>query len=1070
MFSPFKLLVAACLLVVPAFAAEPTREQIEFFEKKVRPILSEHCFSCHSEAQKKTKGGLTLDTFAGLMAGGDGGPIVVPGDPGKSRLIEAVRYQKEDFRMPPKKALPQADIDTLTAWVKDGAPWPNANEKSNRRKPGQITDEDRAWWSFKPMTRPAAPNAGEGWAKNEIDRFIAAKQHAAKLKPAPVASPTVLIRRLTFDLWGLPPTPEEITAFERESAVDASAAYEKLVDRLLASPRYGERWARHWLDLVRYADSDGYRIDDYRPNSWPYRDYVVRAFNEDKPYDRFVQEQLAGDELFPGNVEALVATGYLRHWIYEYNARDVRGQWTVILNDITDTTGDVFLGLGMQCARCHDHKFDPILQKDYFRLQAFFANILPRDDLVIATEQEKAAHAQKLKDWEAKTASLRAEIERIEAPYRAKATKSAVEKFPEDIQAMIRKPVDNRSPLEHQLAELAYRQVYYEYDRLERTLKAEDKEKVLALRRKLAEHDALKPPPLPPAFAASDVGPVAPPVTIPKRGDTPIEPGFLTLLDDKPATIAPMPQSTGRRTALARWLTRTDNPLTARVMVNRVWQQHFGTGLAANASDFGRLGEAPSHPELLDWLSTRFVDDGWSLKKLHRRIVMSATYRQSASHPDLAAGKLVDPENRLIWKGNVRRLDAEQIRDALFSVTGELDLKRIGGPGSPGTEARRSIYTKIMRNTRDPLFDVFDAPLWFNSASSRDTTTTPVQSLLLINSQFMLQRSRAMSDRLWKSEPADESRRIGQAYQLAFGRAPSADEVAAAQKFLEEQARRIDPRKSGSASAAFVSGKIPFRDGQAAEVKMASGHPGFQVPDGAQLPKENFTIEAFVYPWSVADTGAVRTIAGKWDGNTKSAGWALGVTGKQSRRKPQTMVIQLVGKKRGGSVGEEAIFSDQHIALNKPYYVAASVKLATAKEPGMVHFYLKDLSNDDEPLLTAKVPHSIVGELANNQPFTIGARGARASGGFDGLVDDVRLSDTALGVEQLLFTNEGTNKHTVGYWQFEAKPSVFRDSAGHGLDIRPGSSAATGPRDLHRQAWNDLCHVLLNASEFLYVE
>lgn len=1067
------LLVALIITAAPGsriVAAAPTREQAEFFEKKVRPVLAENCFSCHSEVEKKDKGGLTLDTYAGLMAGGESGDVIIPGEPHKSRLIEGISHKNPEFQMPPKKKLSDREIADLTAWVKDGAPWPNAEASSSKRKPGIITDDDRRWWAFQPIKNVTPPTAGDGWAKNGVDQFIAAKLKEATLTPAPEASRAVLIRRLTFDLWGLPPTPQEVADFEKESAATPQAAYEKLVDRLLASPRYGERWARHWLDLVRYADSDGYRIDDYRSNTWLYRDYVIRAFNQDKPYDRFVQEQLAGDEMFPGDVDALIATGYLRHWIYEYNARDARGQWAVIMNDVTDTTGDVFLGLGLQCARCHDHKFDPILQKDYYRLQAFFANLLPRDDIVAATEKQKADHAAKMKDWEAKTAAIRAEIDQIERPYRQKAAKGAVEKFPEDVQAMINKPVSQRTSYEHQIAELAYRQVYYEFDRLERNLKGTDKERILALRRQLADFDKIKPPPLPIAFAATDVGPKTSPITIPKKGDAVIDPGFITLLDEKPAAIEGLPSSSGRRAALARWLTQPNNPLTARVMVNRVWQQYFGKGLAANASDFGRLGEPPSHPELLDYLSTQFVKDGWSLKKLHRSIVTSAAYRQSSTHPDMAAGKLADPENRLLWRGNVRRLEAEQIRDALFAATGELDLTKVGGPGRPGTEPQRSIFTKIMRNTRDPLFDVFDAPLWFNSASSRDTTTTPVQSLMLINSQMMLQRSRALRDRLMKEEPQDDDKRLMLAYQLTFGRSPTTEEMASAKSFLEAQVKRIDPKKSGSASAAFVSGKIPFRDGQAAEVKMADSHHGFQVPNADMLPKGDFTIEAFVYPWSVADSAAVRTIAAKWDGDAKTGGWAYGVTGKKSRRKPQTVVMQLFGKKQDGTFGEEAIFSDQHIALNKPYYLAAAVKLATDKEKGLATFYLKDLSNDDEPLLTVKIEHSVTSGIDNKSVFTIGGRGARGANSFDGLIDDVRLSESALGVQQILFTNEGINKHTVGFWQFEAKPSVFRDSAGHGLDIKPSTGDTSAPRDLRRGAWADLCHVLLNASEFLYVE
>ena len=1063
----------AVLLTAKVTFAAPEKSPPDsgaLFEKTIRPILAENCFKCHSHAENKFKGGLALDSPASILKGGETGPAIVPSQPEKSLLLQAVR-QSGELKMPPKGQLTSAQVAAIEQWIKAGAPMPatvSSVPNGHAKRTGKITDEDRAWWAFQPIRKTApAKLADDAWSRNEIDRFILARIRKENLKPSTEAARVALIRRLSFDLVGLPPSPDEVETFVKDRSADA---YETLVDRLLASPRYGERWARHWLDLVRYADSDGYRIDDFRPNAWRYRDYVIQSFNDDKPYDRFVQEQLAGDELFPGDPAALTATGYLRHWIYEYNLRDVRGQWTTILNDITDTTADVFLGLGLQCARCHDHKFDPILQKDYFRLQAFLAPILPREDLVAATETEKRTHAAKRAEWEKKTASLRAEIESIETKYRNAATKDAIEKFPEDIQAMILKPVSERTALEHQLAELAYRQVYYEYDRLERKLKGEDKEKVIALRKQLATHDALRPAPLPTVLAVSDASRIAPPVFIPKKNGEPIAPGFPTILDDKPAVIPPLPanlDSTGRRAALAKWLTRPDNPLTARVIVNRLWQQHFGRGLAANASDFGKLGEAPTHPELLDWLAGGFIENGWSFKKLHRLIVTSATYRQTAT----ATRDAKDPENKFYARGTTRRLDAEQIRDAVFTITSELNLKT-GGPAVNASDPHRAIYTKMLRNTRDPLLDVFDAPLWFQSAASRDTTTTPVQSLMLINSQFMLQRAKAFANRVSKDcgPNASEEKLVSHAYELAFGRAPTAAQRDFAVKFLAAQPARISPALASSAQAAFLHDKLPYRDGQAAVIAPDGPQRRFAVPHAAALPgAEDFTIEAFVLLRSVHDTAAIRTVAGKWSGDNREPGWAFGITGKQSRRKPQTLVLQFAGKKANDVFGEEAVFSDQHIQLNKPYYLAAAVKLARAGQPGEVAFYVKDLSNDDEPLLVAKVAHQLAGGFANTQPFTIGTRGSKGSY-FDGLMDDVRLSRGALDVAQLLFTNEGVNKATVGYWQFEAKPDVLGDSSGHGLDIQAGAPAAETSVDTRRAALADLCHALLNTNEFLYVE
>ncbi len=825
---------------------------------------------------------------------------------------------------------------------------------------------------------------------------------------------------------------------------------------------------------MRYADSDGYRADEYRPHSWRYRDYVIRAFNQDKPYDRFVQEQLAGDELFPGDPEALVATGYLRHWIYEWNNRDVRGQWTTILNDLTDTTGDVFLGLGVQCARCHDHKFDPILQKDYFRLQAFFAPILPRDDLDTATPAEREAHRRQMAAWEAKTAGIRAELAELEAPLREKGAHEAITRFPPDIQAMILKPVAQRLPLEHQLAELAYRQVTYEYDHLETRFKGAAKEKWLELRRRLAQFDADKPDPLPAVFAATDAGKGAPPVLIPKKGKEPVAPGFLTVLDPRELKVPPLASSTGRRSELARWLTRPENPLTARVIANRVWQYHFGRGLAANASDFGTLGEPPSHPELLDhlarWLASPSGGAPWSLKKLHRLIVTSATYRQSTRSPMAIAYRQRDPENRWLWRGSVRRLEAEQIRDSVLAVTGELNPQS-GGPGVPSNEPRRTIYTRFMRNTRDPLLDVFDLPQFFTSASSRDTTTTPVQALLLVNSQTLLLRSEALAARLEREAGSDPAAQVTRAYHLLYGRPPRPNELAAGLKFLAEQPTRIRPEQLAAAGAGFLHDRIPPRDGQAALMSPEGPQSRLQVDADPRFPRGDFTIEAYVLPRSVYETGAVRTIAARWNGDTKSPGWGFGITGKQSRRKPQTLVMQLVGKKAGGGVGEAALFSDHTLVINKPYYVAAAVRFAEGGTPGSVTFFVKDLANDDEPMRSATVSHTIEaieGPEANGQPLTLGGRSGEMNALFDGLMDDIRLSNGALPLADLLLNSDAKNAGTVGFWRFESRPDVFGDSSGNGLTVRPASKARTiiEPR---RAALADFCHVLLNSNEFLYV-
>ncbi|WP_437222869.1 DUF1553 domain-containing protein [Planctomicrobium sp. SH661] len=1046
-------------------AESPTPEEIRFFENKVRPLLAEHCFKCHGAEQQK--GGLRLDSRSQMLLGGESGPAIEPGNANNSLLLEAVRY--DSFQMPPGGKLPEAQLQILADWITAGAPWPGDEGQIATRVEGkQFTDEDRAWWAFQPVRKPDVPSVqNETWGRNEIDAFIAQGLENQGLTAAPEADRSTLIRRLYFDLIGLPPTPDEVRNFVAD---EDPYAYERLVDTLLARPEYGERWARHWLDLVRYADSDGYRADHHRPQAWRYRDYVIDSLNDDKPYDRFVQEQLAGDELFPGDPQALIATGFLRHGIYEYNARDVRGQWDVMLNEVTDATSDVFLGLGMQCARCHDHKYDPILQKDYFRLRAFFEPLMPRDDLIAATDAERSTHAEKLRVYEEKTAKIRAELEELESAVRKRGEVAAVSIFPDDIKEMIHKPDSERTPQEKQLVALAWRQVLYEHERLDSRMKGDEKEKILALRRALAAFSKEAPAPLPTPMAATDVGSASSPTVIPKK-KLEVQPGFLTLLESEPAEIipVPVPDSTGRRATLARWLTRPDNPLTTRVVVNRIWQFHFGRGLVENSSDFGRLGAPPSHPELLDWLTVRFVDQGWKFKDLHRLIVTSATYRQSTSHPDFEACQRKDPANIWHWRAPTRRLDAEQIRDAIFAVSGQLNLKR-GGPGVQPDQPRRSIYTLYMRNSRDPLLDVFDLPQFFSSSASRDTTTSPVQSLLLINSQTMLRHSSHLSKAVARSLSGNritQEDRIRQLWRLALGRDPRPDELNAAQQFLLETTEEIGRSSKTAELPNLPTGKMPYRDGQALLLQADGKQGQLLVPAEKCLLDEDFTIEGFFQLRSIFDSGNVRTLAAKVNESSRS-GWAFGITGKGSRRKPQTLVLQIYGIDQAGKRNEVPVFSDQHVEINKPYYAAASVRLATGERAGSVTFYLKDLSNDDEPLQVAELPLSIVSGVACDAPIALGSRNAN-DGYFDGLIDDLRLSRGALHRSQLLYTSEGVIPGTMGYWQFEPAPGIFQDTSSGGLKIHPLKHGALA-QSPEEAAFVDLCHVLLNSNEFLYVD
>ncbi|QDT18222.1 DUF1549 domain-containing protein [Alienimonas californiensis] len=1102
---PARLLLAGPLAVclslagaMPAGAAEPQEKDLEaakarFFENEVRPLLAKRCFECHGEA--KQEGELRLDSMNHILAGGWSGAALERGKPNDSLLMEAVRY--ESYEMPPSGKLPAEEIAVLARWIELGAPWPGAEDSPPVRPASErgptFTAEDRAWWALQPVVEPEVPATNSDWGRNDVDRFLLAQMEQRGLTPAPEADRLTLIHRLTQDLTGLPPTPEEVDAFVAD---ESPGAYDQLVDRLLASDAYGERWGRHWLDLVRYADSDGYRADGYRSNAWRYRDYVIESFNEDKPYDTFVKEQLAADELYPKDVDAQVALGYLRHGIYEYNSREAPGQRELMLNELTDTTADVFLGLGLQCAKCHDHKFDPLPQTDYYRLRAFLEPVLFRDDVPLATEEEQAAHAAAMKQWEEATADLRAELEEIEGPAREKALKSGVGRFPEDVQAIYYKPDAEKTAYDRQVYWLVHDQVLFEWNRLDNRIPSDLKPKAVELRKKIAEFDHLKPAPLPTGRIAGDADAVPPPTVVPKR-KLEVQPGKIALLSEEPMEIEPplldgkpLPGvnghgTTGRRTALAKWITDPENPLSTRVIVNRVWQGHFGRGLAPNGSDFGRLGGPPSHPELLDWLVVRFLDEGWRLKPLHRLIVSSAAYRQAATHPQAAAYASIDPQNDWYWRADVRRLAAEQVRDALLSVTGSLREKD-GGPGAGHGTPVRSVYLQVKRNSREPLMDLFDLPQFFISASNRDTTTSPLQSLYLINSDDVLGHAAKLAARVSAEagsagQSADgEAALAAAAWRAVLGREPTDGELASCVEFLREQARRAkaaaekdggEPDESGLKFADF-----PTRDGRAVVSTEREPAPLF-APHvdrlGDPLAGGGFTVEAFFQIDSVYATGSVRTLVSKWNGGSGEPGWGFGVTGKGSRRKPQTLVMQMYGRPfGGGAVREAAIFSDQHIDLNKPYYVAAAVVPATEGQPGTVTFILKDLSNNDVPLSVVTHEHPLA-EAGNATPVAIGRRGTSPSANlFDGLIDEVRLSRGALGVEDALITDESPSDATLAHWTFEKTPGPFRDAAaepGKGLDLTP-HRAAVSTAEPRRQALVDLCHVLLNSSEFLYVQ
>ncbi len=1046
-------------------------------------LLEARCFKCHSHSAGKNKGGLVMDSLAGLTTGGDGGAALLPGNPSKSLFLQNILSSDPDVMMPPKgDRLTKEEVALLTGWVKDGAHWPQSRTSapvSGRYLPGTIGDKERSWWAYQPVASPAIPAAATpSTGDHPVDRFLDQRLQATGLSPAPLAERTALIRRLSYDVIGLPPTPEEVTAFVQDTD---PLAYEKLVDRLLASPRYGERMSRPWLDLVRYADSDGYRADDLRPTAWRYRDYVIKAYNDNKPYDRFVQEQLAGDELFPGDPAALTATGYLRHWIYEWNQRDARGQWDAILNDLTDTTGDVFLGAGMQCARCHDHKFDPILQRDYFALRAFFANLQPVDDRTALTPAAEQAYHSRRAAWETKTAQVRAAIATIEAPHRQAAQKEAVERFQDELQVMYHKPTAQRTALEEQLVGLMQRQVVYEWDRLDRRIKGEERTKLADLQKQLETFAADKPAEPPFVLAVRETGHPAPAVPIPKRNVL-VPPAYLSVLSRTapaaPATITPPAQgdTSGRRATLARWLTDKSNPFTARLAMNRLWQQVFHRGLTPYASDFGRLGEPPSHPELLDYLATEFMRGGWNQKAMHRLLLTSAAYRRSSTHPAPAAGLLKDPQNTLLWRYQPQRLEAEQVRDALFAAGGDLDLRRTGGAGANATDPVRSVYTRILRNSRDPVLDVFDAPLWFNSTSARDITTTPVQSLLLLNSPFLLRRGEVLAQRILRELPgADQTEaRIERLYQLLYARAPAAAELARARTFVTQPAARAQTRPTQT-SASLVEEKIPNRDGHA--VFLAKDHsPAFVAQGTTQLDlTQGFTIEAVVVPRSVDEGATVRTIAALGSTDKSKPSWRFGITGVKSRRSPMVLVLQAFGPLRTGTHGEAVHFSGLRVEMNKPYFVSAAIRYATKDRPGEVTFSIKDLANDDEQLRSDTVASALLPLPTLAAPLTLGGEAGPSPRGFHGALDDVRFSSEPLPNAKLLFNNEDPVASTVGFWRFESKAGLLKDNSGHGHDLSLGTAQGSAQgvaqsSETKDPAFAALCHALLNSTEFFYLE
>jgi mono/diheme cytochrome c family protein len=864
---------AAVLMVLAAFAApswSAPSDTSESFELKIRPVLANRCFACHSTTPQ---GGLAVDTLEGLLKGGKSGPAIVPGDPDASLLIQAVRHTSEKLKMPmaaPK--LPDSEIEALTAWIRSGAVWPETPVKAAAppRAPYVITPEQRAFWAFQPPVRPAVPAVHtSGWATTDIDRFILAQLEKKNLKPNARANPRDLIRRAYFDLTGLPPTWEETEAFVKDPS---PARFAGIVDRLLASPRYGERWGRYWLDVARYADD---RLDSDvelpYPNSFRYRDWVIRAFNDDMPYDLFVRAQIAGD-LLEGGKEKKLATGL-----------GFYGLGPELADDSVDATTRGFLALTGACAECHDHKFDPIPTKDYYALQGVFSStkraefeLAPPDEVNRYKDQAKRVDDVKsrIQQFLHAQATQLAEILASDSPRYIRAARSVLgfqkvdvaqaaainkldletlqrwvtylktgpvdnkylhgwqdesfdlSKFRQEALAVLkeRKAVDEQNlvrgaakgkPEDPAAAALPpdryylwrdlffsdfygreFKQeedgiLYYGPNRgyltsdgtIERFLEGTWKNYLGELRAELKELQSALPPPYAFAHAIKDIEkPKNQRIRIGGQPDNLGEEApraFLSILSK--GEPKPFTEGSGRR-ELADAIADPANPLTARVMVNRIWQHHFGEGLVRTVSNFGRMGEKPSHPALLDYLATQFVENGWSIKKLHRAIMLSTAYQLSTdlNKENFAA----DPDNRLLWRANRQRLDAESMRDSLLAVSGELD-ESTGGPPvrlNDDKNRRRSVYGFISRRKLDGTLSLFDFPNPNLTAEKRIVTATPLQQLFFLNSEFVEERAKGLLHRVGEKSSAPE--RIRRAYRLVFGRDPTAEELRVGTEFV----------------------------------------------------------------------------------------------------------------------------------------------------------------------------------------------------------------------------------------------------------------------------------------------
>jgi len=838
------------LLVVAAGlelrAAEPVS-----FSQQIRPILEASCWKCHGAAMQLSR--FDLRTRETALKGGERGPAIVPGNAAESRLFRLVSGSEKPAMPMDGTKLTDAQISAIKSWIEQGAPWDNGGAaQASVQAPAAIEDapisaEGRKYWAFqKPARRPAPQPRNVSWSRHPIDAFLMKAMEERGLAPAPEADAHTLLRRAYLDLTGLLPTPAESDAFVNDESPDR---WERLIDRLLASPHYGERWGRHWLDVARYADSNGFEHDFDRPNAWRYRDYVIRAFNQDKPYDLFLKEQIAGDELEQVSQESLIATGFLRcHAKVGFREKDNPQNRFDYLDDMIATIGRGILGLTVQCARCHNHKFDPISQKDYYRLEAALFGYVEVDH-ALASPKEAAAYEEKLRDIAARIQPLRHELRKLEQPYRDQLLPEKYKEFPENVQLAIRTPEAQRTPGQVLLAGQVIRTTDVSNREIERIMTTADLSRKRELAAEIERIEKEKPPPIPTAMGITDGdyrfspdgpgdepepgkgvkqeategtflhrGPgryQPPPAYFLFHGDSQsrgpvMQPGFLTVITygDPPTEMPPADgQTSGRRRALAEWLVSADNPLTARVLANRVWHHHFGRGIVATLDNFGKMGEKPTHPELLDWLALDLMDHGWSLKHLHRLIMTSNAYKM-ASQFENAGDMAKDPENDYLWRFRMQRLDAEIVRDTVLAASGALNLEMYGPPVFPKLQPevlhtmnkgiwereddgpkvwRRSVYVYRKRGLPFPLFEVFDLPDQNITCSRRNVSTVPTQALTLLNDDFVLRQAQLFADRIREAAPRNARAQIQAAYTIALSRPATDEEMRLALDFLQKQ-------------------------------------------------------------------------------------------------------------------------------------------------------------------------------------------------------------------------------------------------------------------------------------------